>query len=181
MSYTTVSNVAGMFPAFVTGGSTQKPSNTLIQLFIDDVAGDVDAILQKRFGEIIAESFAGSFASFQASFSTDAQNVLEKINRYGAASQLGSTLATFGVSSAERLGKDFEDEYEYLRGRLEAIDEHGHPLPGGMYDLLFDPQAAVQSPRPGFAGIAGGDMPRNETARDDGRSDYFSKFDRDEN
>ncbi len=178
MSYTTVDNVAGMFPTFVRGASTQKPADSLIQIYIDDVGGDLDAILQKRFGEVIAESYAGSFAAFAAAFSTDALNVLEKINRYGAASQLGSTLATFGVASAERLGKDFEGEYEELRDRLEAVGKDGRPLASGLYDHLFDPEAAIQSPRPGLAGIAGGDMPRGETARDQGMSDYFSKFNR---
>ncbi len=178
MSYTTIANVAGMFPTFVTGTSTQKPSNTLIQQYIDDVAGDIDAILQKRFGEAINSSFAGSFANFQAAFSTDALNVLEKINRYGAAAQLGLTLATFGVASAEKLGKDFEDTYDELRARLEAMDERGRPLPSGMYDLLFDPEARIESPRPGLEGVAGGDMPRHEGAREEGLDDYFWKSQR---
>jgi hypothetical protein len=178
VSYTSVANVAGMFPTFVTGTSTQKPSNTLIQQYIDDVAGDLNAILQKRFGEVINSSFAGSFATFQAAFSQDALNILEKINRYGAAAQLGVTLATFGVASAEKLGKDFEDTYEELRSRLEAIDERGHPLPSGMYDLLFDPEARIESPRPGLQGIAGGDMPKHEGAPEEGLDDYFWKSER---
>jgi hypothetical protein len=178
MSYTTVSNVAGMFPTFVRGTSTQKPPDALIQVYIDDVAGDIDAILQKRFGEAMNESYAGSFADFQTAFSTDALNVLEKINRYGAAAQLGATLATFGITSAERMGKDFQAAYEELRNRLEALDEHGRILSSGMYDHIFDPQARIESPRPGLEGIAGGEMPRDEVARDEGLSDYFSKFEK---
>lgn len=175
MSYTTTTNVSGMFPTFATGGASQKPSNALIQTFIDDVGGDIDAILQKRFGELIAQSYAGSFASFQATLSQDAQNVLEKINRYGAAAQLGQTLATFGVASAKDLGKQFEDEYEELRNRLEARDANGKRESSGMYDYLFDPKSRIESPRPALSGIAGGDMPRGEGAREEGLDDYFWK------
>ncbi len=178
MSYTTTANVAGMFPTFVTGTANQKPSNTLIQQYIDDVAGDIDAILQKRFGEVISSSYAGSFANFQASFSTDATNVLEKINRYGAAVQLGVTLATFGVAAAEKLGKDFEEMYGTLLMRLEGYDERGDAAPSGMYDLLFDPEARIESPRPGLQGIAGGDMPRHEGAHEEGLDDFFWKSQR---
>lgn len=178
MSYATVANVAGMFPTFVRGTAQQKPADSLIQQFIDDVAGDLDAILQKRFGELIAESYAGSFAAFQAALSPDALNVLEKINRYGAAAQLASTLATFGVAAAERLGKDCEGEYHELRNRLEARDANGKRESSGMYDVLFDPAARIESPRPGLRGIAGGDQPRGETARDEGLDDYFSKSER---
>jgi hypothetical protein len=178
MSYTTVSNVAGMFPTFVRGASTQKPSDTLVQTFIDDVAGDIDAILQKRFGETVNENYGGSFAAFQAAFSTDALNVLEKINRYGAAAQVGVTLATFGVVAADRLGNDFEGEYGELRNRLEARDDNGRMLASGLYDHLFDVEALVESPRPGLKGIAGGDQPRGEPQADEGLSNYFGKFDK---
>jgi hypothetical protein len=178
MSYTTVTNVAGLFPTFQRGASTQKPSDSLIQTFVDDVAGDIDAILQKRFGEVINSSYAGSFPAFQAALSTDALNILERINRYGVAAQLSTTLATMGVAAAERLGKDFTAQYELLISRLRAVDEDGRPLPSGEYDLLFDPEAAITSPRPGLQGIAGGDMPRGETARDQGLSDYFGKFEK---
>ncbi|MGH9355054.1 MAG: hypothetical protein ACRD10_02895, partial [Terriglobia bacterium] len=118
----------------------------------------------------------GSFAAFVAAFSVDATNVLEKINRYGAAAQLGSTLATFGVASAERMAKDFEGEYQELRSRLEALDQRGRPLASGLYDHLFDQAAAIASPRPGFQGIAGGDQPRGQTPGDAGMSNFFGKF-----
>lgn len=178
MSYTTVSNVAGMFPTFQRGGANQRPSDMLIQQFIDDVAGDLDAILQKRFGEVINESYGGTYAAFQSAFSTDALNVLEKLNRYGAAAQLGGTLATFGVAAADQTGKNFENEYEELRARLEGVDEHGKPVPTGLYDRLFDPQARIESPRPGLEGIAGGDQPKRESAGDEDLGDYFSKFEK---
>jgi hypothetical protein len=175
MSYTTVTNVAGLFPTFQRGTPQQKPADSLIQTFIDDVAGDIDAILQKRFGEVMQASYAGSFTAFQAAFSQDALNVLEKINRYGAAAQLGGTLATMGVAAAERLAKDFGGQYDKLIAELRAIDENGKPLAGGLYDYLFDPEARVESPRPGLQGIAGGDQPRGETAKDEGLDDYFWK------
>lgn len=176
MSYTTIANVAGMFPTFVRGTTQQKPADTLIQTYIDDVGGDIDAILQKRFGEIIASNYGGSFAAFQAAFSTDAQNVLEKINRIGAASQLGLTLSTFGVAAAERLGKDFGVAYAKLLHQLQARDANGKPETSGMYDHLFDPYARTETPRPILSGVAGGDQ-WPETPRDEGMSNFFGKFD----
>jgi hypothetical protein len=178
MSYTTIANVAGLFPTFQRGTAQQKPADSLIQTFIDDVAGDIDAILQKRFGEVINSSYAGSFSAFQAVLSQDALNVLERINRYGAAAQLSTTLATMGVAAAERLGKDFTAQYELLIARLRAVDEAGRPVASGEYDFLFDPAARIESPRPGLQGIAGGDMPREETQYDQGLSDFFGKFDK---
>jgi hypothetical protein len=178
MSYTTVTNVAGMFPTFKTGGSNQAPSNTLIQQYIDDVAGDIDAILQRRFAQQISESYGGSFSAFQAAFSTDATNVLEKINRYGACAQLGLTLATMGVAAAERLAKDFEAEFEARLGDLGAYDERGEAMASGLYDYLFDPQSATETPRPALQGVAGGDQPRGESAREEGLDDYFWKSER---
>ncbi len=175
MSYTTVTNVAGMFPTFKTGGTNQAPSNTLIQQYIDDVAGDIDAVLQRRFAQAISQSFGGSFAAFQAAFSTDALNVLEKINRYGACAQLGLTLATMGVAAAERLGKEFEAEFEERLGDLGAYDDKGDAMMSGLYDYLFDPESATESPRPAFEGVAGGDQQRGETAREEGLDDYFWK------
>lgn len=174
MSYTTVDNVAGMFPAFARGIPAQKPSDTLIQQFIDDVAGDINAILQSRYGEIIEQKYEGSFAEFQASFSTDAQNALEKINRYGGASQLGQTLATFGVATAERLANDFRAAFTNLMEELRASD---HQEASGIYDHLFDPQSATPSPRPGLQGVAGGDQPGDQTPGDVGMSNFFGKFD----
>ncbi len=176
MSYTTITNVAGMFPAFVRGTPQQKPADLLIQTYIDDAAGDLDAILRRRFGEIINESYAGSFTGFQAVFSTDALNVLERINRYGAAAQLGQTLATYGVAAAERLAQDFKDEYNRLIAELNATTDKGDPAPGGLYDHLFDPQSATPSPRPALEGIAGGDQPKGQTPGDVGMSNFFGKF-----
>ncbi len=176
MSYTTVQNVAGMFPAFVRGTPQQKPADTLIQQYIDDVAGDIDAVLQRRFGEVIRNSYSGSLAAFQTSFSVDALNVLERINRYGAGAQLGSTLATLGVASAERLAQDFRSEYDRGLTELSATNDQGESVAGGIYDHLFDSQAATPSPRPGLQGIAGGDQPKGQTPEDQGMSNFFGKF-----
>ncbi|MGH9449825.1 MAG: hypothetical protein ACRD11_04710 [Terriglobia bacterium] len=178
MSYTTIPNVAGMFPAFQRGTPAQRPADTLIQQYIDDAAGDIDAILQKRFGEVITQTYFGSFAAFQGALSTDAQNALEKMNRYGAAAQLGQALATFGVAAAERLANGFQSEFQNLTGELSGTSRKLEPGAGGLYDYLFDPQSATPSPRPGLSGIAGGDQPRTETPRDVGMSNFFGKFDR---
>ncbi|MGH9431169.1 MAG: hypothetical protein ACRD3T_06475 [Terriglobia bacterium] len=238
MSYTTVSNVAGMFPTFTRGTQQQKPSDMLIQQYIDDAAGDIDASLLRRFAEAIQQNSSGSFSTFlsgllvastlwqpntsytgaalaldsnanpQLAFvagtsgpsapawstvsggyttdgsvtwqnvSNDASRILEKINRYGAAAQLGATLATFGVAGARDLAQSLEVEYEGLLEALNARDKNGRPLDSGLYDYLFDPQSRVQSPRPGLQGIAGGDQPRGRTPGDLGMSNYFGKFDK---
>lgn len=238
MSYTTVSNVAGMFPSFARGTPQQKPPDALIQQYIDDVAGDINASLLRRFAEAIQQSGAGSFSSFlsrllvasvlwqpdtsyaaaalaldvngnpQLAFvagtsgasapawttvsggytpdgsvtwqnvSNDACRILEKINRYGAAAQLGGTLATFGVAGARDVAQSLEAEYQGLLEALNARDSSGRPLDSGLYDYLFDPQSRVQSPRPGLRGIAGGDQPRGQTPADLGTSNYFGKFDK---
>jgi hypothetical protein len=238
MSYTTVSNVAGMFPTFVRGTVQQKPPDALIQQYVDDVAGDIDAALLRRFAEAIQQNGGGSFSNFlsalqvatklwqpSASYaagalvvdangnpqlaveaatsgpsapnwntvpggytsdtsltwqnvSNDASRILEKINRYGAAAQLGATLATFGVAGARDLAQFFEAEYEELLGTLNARDKSGRPLDGGLYDYLFDTQTRVQTPRPGLMGIAGGDQPKGQTPNDVGMSNFFGKFDK---
>lgn len=176
MSYTTVANVAGMFPTFVRGTAQQKPADTLIQQYIDDVAGEVDAILIRRFGEAIRGSYANNFAAFQSSLSVDALNLLERINRYGAAQQLGESLAALGVAVAQNLSQGLKTEYERLTNELKATSERGQPLSGGTYDHLFDSAAATPSPRPGFQGIPGGDQPQGQTPRDVGMSNFFGKF-----
>jgi hypothetical protein len=178
MSYTTVPNVAGMFPTFVRGTTQQKPQDSLIQQYIDDVASELNAIIDRRFAEAITAASVDDVADFVASLGIDAQNILEKINRYGAAAQLGETLATFGIAGARDLAKSFENLYEEMFNSLDARDSHGKPLASGAYDHLFDPQARTETPRAGFQGIAGGDQPADQTPRDIGLSNVFGKFDK---
>jgi len=174
MSYTTVTQVAGMFPTFTQNGA-KGPSNTLIQNFIDDVAGEIDAILQRRFQE--AYSSVG-FGVWQAAFSTDQTNLLEKINRYGACAQLAEAFETAGIAAAARVAKGFEDEYHELCNKLNARDADGKPLPqGGDYDYLFDPLAKVETPRPTLGGVAGGDQYPGENASENS-TNVFKKWDR---
>jgi hypothetical protein len=178
MSYTTVTNVAGMFPTFKRGIPQQNPPDTLIQTYVDDVAGDIDAALERRFSESIGASpYNGSFPAWIAALSTDAQNVLERINRYGAAAQLGQTLASFGVATAREIAQDCEAHYGELLGALNARDRSGHPIPGGLYDYLFDSMAQTETPRAALEGVAGGDQPRGQTPADMGSSQVFGKFD----
>ncbi len=236
MSYTTIPNVAGMFPTFVRGGTAQKPADTLIQQFIDDVAGEIDAVLNRRFATVIAQ--AGSFSAWLASLpvgftlwqpntayalnalildtngnpqqvstagtsgatqpawgtlvgalttdgtvvwknvSNDASRVLEKINRYGAAQQLGETLATFGVASARELGKILREGYLDMLNELDARDARGEPLPSGRYDKQFDAFARTETPRPSLQGVAGGEMPAGQSPAQQGLSNAFGKFDK---
>jgi len=178
MSYTTVSNVAGMFPTFVRGSAQQKPADSLIQQYIDDVAAELDAVILRRFSEAMAGPPAYStVAAFIAALGTDATNITEKINRYGAAVQLGETLATFGITGARDLAKSFDAIYEEMFHELDARDDRGRPLASGAYDHLFDTLARTETPRPGLQGVAGGDQPPDQTAADLGLSNVFSKFD----
>jgi hypothetical protein len=176
MSYTTVTQVAGMFPAFPRNGP-KGPSDALIQTFIDDVAGEIDAILQRRFQEAISSL---GFTAWQAPFSTDQMNLLEKINRYGACAQLAEVFETYGIAAAARVATGFEDGFRELTNKLNARDPEGKPLAqGGDYDYLFDPRAKVETPRPQLGGIAGGDRGPGDTANDNSTS-VFKKWDRTE-
>src|SRR5579863_1116213 len=240
MGYTTVSNVAGMFPFFVRGTAQQKPSDALIQRYIDDVAAEVDAVLDRRFNELIQGYGPAPPANFQSflaalpattvlwqastpyaagalildsngglqqvatpgtsgasapNWSTtpgastadstvvwvnatgDASRILEKINRYGAAAQLGQTLATFGLTSARSTAQCFAGDYATLVNDLDARDAKGAPLASGRYDHLFDPQARTETPRPGLKSVAGGDQPDDQRPVDTGSSQVFGKFD----
>jgi hypothetical protein len=176
MSYTTVDQVAGMFPTFKRGTVQQNPPDSLIQQYIDDAAGDIDAVLSRRFGEAIGEY--ASFTGFVAALSTDALNVLEKLNRYGAAAQLGETLSSFGVAAARDLQKDFNERYQELLRQLNARDKDDRPTTAGLFDHLFDSQARSETPRASFGGIAGGDQPPDQTPADTGSSQVFGKFDK---
>jgi len=177
--YTTVENIAGMFPTFVRGTPQQKPADSLIETYGNDVLSEINAILDRRFAEAIAgpPSFVGQVANWVASLGTDAQNICEKINRYGAAAELGETLATFGIAGARDLAKSFEGLYLEMLDALDARDRNGKPLASGPYDHLFDPLARTETPRPGLQGIAGGDQSPDQTAADLGLSNVFSKFD----
>jgi hypothetical protein len=173
MSYTTVTQVAGMFPTF-TQNASKGPSNALIQTFIDDVAGEINAILQRRFHETFASQ---GFTAWQATFVTDQLNLLEKLNRYGACAQLAEVFETSGIAAAARVAKSFEDEFHVMSNKLNARDAEGKPLAaGGDYDFLFDPLAKVETPRPQLGGVAGGDQPSNGASSEDSTT-AFRKWD----
>lgn len=173
---TTVADVAAMFPAFVRGGTNQKPTDAQIQTFISDVQGELDAVLQRRFAEVIAQS--ANFAAWLAGLSADGIAILEKINRYGGAAQLGQVLATFGVASARDLGKYWGLEYERMKDDLDARDDKGRPLASGVFDHIFDSLARTETPRPGLKAIAGGDQPATQSPADAGSSAAFGRFDK---
>jgi hypothetical protein len=176
--YTTVENIAGMFPTFVRGTAQQKPADSLIVTYGQDVASELNAVLDRRFAEAIAGPPPyGSVSAWIAALGADAQNICEKINRYGAAAQLGQTLATFGVAGARDMGKSFEAIYLEMLDDLDARDRNGKPMSAGPYDHLFDPAARTETPRPGLQAVAGGDQPVDQTAQDLGMSNVFSKFD----
>src|SRR5213594_2584642 len=155
MGYTTIANVAGMFPTFVRGTAQQKPADALIQTYIDDVAAEINAVLVRR--GFVATGLAA--AGIQALLSPDAANICEMINRYGAAAQLGQTLATFGVLSAGTLAKTFADNYQRMKDDLDARDAQSRPLASGPYDKYFDPPAPTDAPPPAVNAISGWSPP----------------------
>ncbi|PYV23201.1 MAG: hypothetical protein DMG24_14640 [Acidobacteria bacterium] len=179
MSYTDVGKVAGMFPTFARGGANQKPSDALIQQYLDDVTAEINAVLDRRFAEsIAAPPSSGSVSAWLVALGTDASNILEKINRFGGAAQLGETLATLGITGVRDMAKGFADAYREMLNDLDARDANGKPLASGRYDHLFDPSARTETPRPGLQAIAGGDQPEGQTPRDTGSSQVFGKFDK---
>jgi hypothetical protein len=174
MPYTTVTQVAGMFPTFSQNGP-KGPSNTLIQTFIDDVAGEIDAILQRRFQEAYVVM---GFTAWQGTFSTSQLSLLEKINRYGACAQLAEVFEASGIAAAARVAKSFEDEFKELSNKLNARDSAGKPIAqGGDYDYLFDSFAKVETPRPQLGGVAGGDQCPSDTSGENS-TNVFKKWDR---
>jgi hypothetical protein len=101
--------------------------------------------------------------------------VLERGNRYGAAGQFGRVMASFGVASAKGMATEYEGEFEAFKAELNAETIKGEPKGAGQFDVLFDPEASVQTPRPVMMGIAGGDQPIWATADIEGISANFSK------
>jgi len=174
MGYTTVGNVAGMFPNFTRGTAQQKPSDDLIQTYVDDVAAEINAILVRR-GFVSTGLSAAQIGSL---LSTDATNICEMINRYGAPAQLGQTLATFGVASAGQLANNIRDTYERMKNDLNARNDKGEAQAGGPYYKYFDPLARTETAQPSLKAISGGDQAPDQTPGKTGSSQVFGKFDR---
>src|SRR5690242_19656822 len=152
MSYTTADAVSAPFLDFIRGGSNQLPADAQIQTWIDDAAGEIDAVLKRRFAIVISD--AASFDVWIAALAADATALLEKLNRYSASAELGHALGT-RVESAEKLAERLEARYDAMMAGLKD----------GDYDLLFDPDAMTADPRPGLKGIAGGDQPDTQEDR----------------
>lgn len=105
-------------------------------------------------------------------------NVLERGNRYGAASQLGAILASLsGLASARELAKEYTDaDWKPFKAELNAETIKGEPKAYGLFDFIFDPQANVQTPRPLMQAIAGGDQQIGVAADIEGLGAFFSKW-----
>jgi len=239
VGFTTVKAVCLLYPSFQTGVPNQKPSNTLIQQFIDDVADIITAILLRRFNESISSvgslnawlvslglpdiswypglpvnandivvdandpmnaqqaqgagttgTTAPQFNLIYGGATTDNNIVwknigqtrqlglLERGNRYGAASQLGAVLGSLsGLASARDLAKEYtKSDWEPFKQELNAEDKQGKPKAYGAFDFLFDPLSNVQTPRPLLEGIAGGDQQIGVAADLEGLGAFFSKW-----
>ncbi len=154
----------------------QKPADTLIQTLIDDVAAEIDSVLQRRFAQAILT--APGFTAFIAALPPDAVNILEKINRYGAAVDVAAVLASFGNKTAADQGKNYEERYDTILGELAATDDKGKSKQFGRYDLYFDKLSQTQTPRPAMLAVAGADTPIQATGQTDpagGGSQMFSR------
>jgi hypothetical protein len=240
MGFTTVSNVAALYPSFKRGVPNQQPPDTFIQQFIDDTGDMLIAILERRFNQAIAQlsdlgvnpwlAYLGlpnmtwypqqpvavgmtvldgnsplatqlctgtgttgvGFPSFNPIFSkttTDGTvtwtnagqsrqlRVLERGNRFGAASQLGAVMASFGVQGAAKLAEEYtEADWKPFCAELNSETKQGKPKPSGIFDFLFDPLSSVQTPRPLMAGVAGADQPFGVGPIQEGISAWFGKF-----
>ncbi len=240
MAFTTIENVAALYPTFRRGIPNQQPPDSFIQQFIDDIADVIIAVLERRFnqaitgvstvsispwllslglpnatwyanqpvtvGTVVLDSnlpmaaqsctAAGTTGSNFPSFSpvygqttTDGTvtwtnigqsrqlRVLERGNRYGAASQLGAILASFGVASAAKFAEEYvQSDWKPFIGELNAEDKNGKPKAYGLFDFLFDPSASVQTPRPLMTGVAGADQPFGIAPAQEGISSFFGKF-----
>jgi hypothetical protein len=147
MSFTTVDKVAAMFPYWQRGGADQAPTDAQIQVWIDDAAGDINAVLARRFAQAVAQ--AGGLVAYVANLPTDALNVLEKLNRWGAAAQLADVFASLGNQSAAALAKSYQSMWQESWLELNGWDDKEQPkVQGGIYDHLFDPRARTETPRP---------------------------------
>jgi hypothetical protein len=103
--------------------------------------------------------------------------VLERGNRYGAASQLGAIMASFGVAAAAKLAEEYKKaDWEPFCLELNAETRNGKAKAYGLFDFLFDPLANVQTPRPLLAGVAGADQPYGIAPAQEGISSLMGKF-----
>ena len=240
MAFTTVSNVASLYPSFQRGVPNQKPSDQFIQQFIDDTGDMLIAILERRFNQAISQvsslgvnpwlatiglpnatwypgqpvavgvvvldnnsplaaqacTGAGTTGTVTPSFNpilgkttTDGNvtwtnmgqsrqlRVLERGNRYGAASQLGAVMASFGVQGAAKLAEEYTDaDWKPFCAELNSEDLKGKPKASGLFDFLFDPLSSVQTPRPLMQGIAGNDQPFGIGPCQEGIGGYFGLY-----
>lgn len=175
--YTTVEAVARMWPTWnkSRGSPQQAPADSDVTAWISDLTERINAILARRFSEAISPPpYSGNVALWLASLPS-ATKLLEQIERYGAAAQLGYVLATIGgskgiIANADRIQEDFNK----LWNDLNATDKDGHPLPAGPYDRYFDAQSKLESPRPLLSATSGADQDPHEVAADRGLSNQFS-------
>ncbi len=176
--YTQVSAVAAMWPTWnkSRGSPQQAPLDTDVGTWIADLTGRINAILLRRFSESISTiPYSGNLVAWVAALPGPATALLEQVERYGAAAQLGYVLASIGGSAgilrnAERIQKDFDK----LWNDLNATNDKGESLEAGPYDKYFDPLSKIESPRPLLSATSGADQPANQTSQTLGQTALFS-------
>lgn len=242
MGFTSIANVAALYPTFKRGIPQQQPPDTFIQQFIDDIASVIVSILERRFQQAITAisttsinpwltsiglpnwtwypgqpvtlgttvldsnmplgvqvcTAAGttgagpappSFNPVYGEVTDDGSvvwtnggqtrqfQVLERGNRYGAAAQLGAILASFGVAAAAKIAEEYRKaDWAPFAAELNSETLTGKPKASGIYDVLFDGQASIQTPRPLLSGVAGADQPYGIAPAQEGISSLFGKF-----
>jgi hypothetical protein len=141
MSFTTIDAVAAHYPGFQRGVTSQNPTDTQIQAWIDNQAARITALAAAR----------GYDLTDLASANPQAQALVALMNENGAAADLGDALfsmlgpgpaqAAQGWANPNTLRKSFEN----------MLAEFGQ----GAYDKLFVAAARTEDVFPAFGGVAG--------------------------
>jgi len=165
MAYTDIDLVCSLFPTFKRGTPQQNPQDSVIETYLENDASKLRGKLLRRFEESFAASNLPTVDAWLAGLpqAQDAHNVLEELNRHGAAVALVDVFAAYGVSGVRDLAaKILVPKYQEL---VAAFDR-------GEHDKLFDPLARGVTPRPLFQGIGGAETDRS-TPEDRGEDRKF--------
>jgi hypothetical protein len=146
-AWTTLDAVVGEVPGFQRGGLIKDPQ---INIWIRSVAQEIAAEMMRRGLSLDPATWqpAGSAAQ------PDPADVLEMINRMGAAARLAAAISSqFSGGQGEwSVSKNLSGAYLRQLGALR----------NGDYDKFFNPAAATVDPEPTFEGSTGWPVFRRE-------------------